>query len=113
MIFCIHRSFMISNSFSALNPVDRDTVILIYKFSDFLESEHAFSRQFSQEFRAVIVQIKSKNFRFSQITKRISSAREDRVRIRSQFLESNIWFFDWVVDKSVLRAFFKIFERGI
>ena len=103
---------MTSNSLSALNPVDRDTVILAYKLSDFLESEHAFSRQFSQELRAAIVQVKSKNFRPPQITRGISSAREDRARVRSQSLESNTWPSDWAVDKSALRASLKIFERG-
>lgn len=105
-------SFMTSNVFSSLNPVTRETVILAFQLSDFLETDHSFTRLFSENTRRLVFQVIENKLRPPQISRGISTAREDRARARSQSVEAQTWPTSWAIDKSSLRSSLKLFEQN-
>ena len=100
-----------ASSFSALNPVSREIVILSFQLQEFLETKHSYTDDLlDEERRQILNHIITSNFRPPSVSRGVSSARDDRARQRST--EPRSWPASWAVNKSSLRASLKTFDKG-
>ena len=103
---------MASSTLSALNPVTRDIVVLSFQLQEFLETNHAYTDLLDESSRQLLKQVVTSNFRPPQISRGISSARDQRARERSQSAEPRSWPASWAVDKSSFRTALNTFDKG-
>ena len=74
-------------SISISNLVFKKIIILVSQLEEFINNNHIFISFIDQNIRQLIIRIIKINFRFSKINKKAPFVKENRVKIKSNFMK--------------------------